>query len=84
MRMDQWITLMRRSITVSEQAGLCREVVELFEASFQENLVHVNTKRIQTNEFEADKGNKNVRVLQMDFAMAYKCMYQQSLKKIVG
>ena len=57
-----------------------REVVELFEASFQENLVHVNTKRIQTKEFQADKSNKNVRVLQMDFGMVYKCMYQDEVR----
>ena len=56
------------------------EVVELFEASFQENLVHVNTKRIQAKEFEADKSNKNVKVLQMDFAMAYECMYQDDVQ----
>ena len=34
------------------------EVVKFFEASFQEVLVHVNTKRIHTKEFEADKNKK--------------------------
>ena len=53
------------------------EVVELFEASFLEILVHVNTKRIQAKEFDADKSSKNVRVLLMDFAMVYECMYQE-------
>ena len=55
------------------------EVVKFFEASFQEVLVHVNTKRIHTKEFEADKNKKNVRVLQMDFVMVYKCMYQDEV-----
>ena len=43
-------------------------------------MVNVNTKRIQAKEFEANKSNKNVRVFQMDFAMAYECMYQDEVK----
>ena len=55
-------------------------VVKLFETSFQENLLHVNTKRIQAKSFEADKSNKNVRVLQMDFTITDECMHQSEVQ----
>ena len=56
------------------------EVVKPFEASFQEVFVHVNTKRIQAETFEADKKKKNVRVFQRDFAMVYEGMYQDEVQ----
>ena len=49
------------------------EVLELFQASFPEVCNHVNTKRIQANQFENDKNKPKARLLQMDFAMAYEC-----------
>ena len=54
--------------------------VNLFEASFQEVLGHVNTKRIQAREFEAVTNKKNARVLQMESAMVYECMYQDEVQ----
>ena len=34
----------------------------------------------QAKEFKADKNKKNVRVLQMHFAMPYECMYQDEVQ----
>lgn len=56
------------------------EVLELFQASFPEVCNHVNTKRIQANQFESDKKKPKARVLQMDFAMAYECEYQNEVQ----
>ena len=39
-----------------------REVLELFQASFPEVCNHVNTKRIQANQFETDKKKPKARV----------------------
>ena len=39
-------------------------------------IAHINTKRVQAQEFESDKKRENVRVLQIDFAMNYSCEYQ--------
>ena len=56
------------------------EVLEIFQVSFPEVCNHVNTKRIQANEFENDKKKPKTRVLQMDFAMAYECEYQNEVQ----
>ena len=37
-------------------------------------------KRIQAQEFEADKSSPNVRILQIDFAMAHECQYQNEVQ----
>lgn len=41
---------------------------------------HVNLKRIQANEFQKDKLNENVRILQIDFAMSFGCEYQNEIQ----
>ena len=43
-------------------------------------MVRVNTIWIQAKEFEADKDKKNVRALQLDFAMMYEYMYQNEVQ----
>ena len=44
---------------------------------FQE---HVRIKRIQAHKFETEKKNPNCTVMQMDFAMAYSCEYQDEIQ----
>ena len=44
-------------------------------------LTHINTKRIQAQEFEKDKKRENARVLQIDFAMNYSCECQTEKKQ---
>lgn len=41
---------------------------------------HVNLKRIQADEFQKDKLNENVRILQVDFAMSFGCEYQNEVQ----
>lgn len=41
---------------------------------------HVRVKRIQAAAFEQDKRNVNGHVLQVDFAMAYSCEYQNEVQ----
>lgn len=41
---------------------------------------HVNLKRIQADEFQKDKLNESVRILQVDFAMSFACEYQNEVQ----
>ena len=43
-------------------------------------LQHVNTKRVQTSEFISDKSDLSKRILQIDYAMAYTCEYQDEVQ----
>ena len=43
-------------------------------------LNHINTKRIQASEFNRDKADPSKRVLQIDYAMAYTCEYQDEVQ----
>ena len=47
--------------------------------SFKTVLLHINTKQIQTEEFEKDKADPTKQTLQIDYAMAYQCMYQDEV-----
>ena len=48
-------------------------------SSFKTVLLHINTKRIQADEFEKDKADPTKRTLQIDYAMAYQCTYQDEV-----
>ena len=52
------------------------EVLAKLKEDFASIAQHINVKRIQAEEFIADKLNNDIRVLQMDFAMNYRCEYQ--------
>lgn len=43
-------------------------------------MAHVNTKRIQQQEFENDKKSKTTRILQVDFAMSFGCEFQNEVQ----
>ena len=55
------------------------EVYEMLASSFKTVLLHINTKRIQAEEFEKDKADPTKQALQNDYAMAYQCMYQDEV-----
>ena len=55
------------------------EVYEMLASSFKTVLLHINTKQIQVEEFEKDKADLTKRTLQIDYAMAYQCMYQDEV-----
>ena len=55
------------------------EVYEMLASSFKTFLLHISTKRIQAEEFEKDKADPTKRTHQIDYAMAYQCMYQDEV-----
>jgi hypothetical protein len=60
--------------------GCAGEVLQQLIDDWSVILTHVNTKRIQAEEFENDKKSENKRVLQIDFAMNYSCEYQSEIQ----
>ena len=53
------------------------EVLEELQESFAAVKEHQNLKRIQAAEFQNDLSDESVRVLQIDYAMAYQCELQK-------
>lgn len=56
------------------------EVLECMRDNFSVISYHINTKRIQYQEFQKDKNSSESRVLQLDFAMNYSCSYQDEVQ----
>ena len=63
--------------TNETSAGELKEKVIL---SLPDMMHHVNLKRIQAAEFQQDKLNDDVRILQVDFAMSFGCEYQNEIQ----
>ena len=57
------------------------DVFDMLAASFKSVVIHVNTKRMQVSEFQRDKEDPLKLTLQIDYAMAYQCMYQDKLQE---
>ena len=55
-------------------------VLDDFTECFEEIVNYVNAKRIQAQAFHDDINDPNARVLQIDFAMAYQCEYQNEVQ----
>ena len=55
-----------------DKNGCIREIIEELLFTFSKFQKHVYIKRVQAAEFENDKGISEERVLQVDFAMAYR------------
>lgn len=61
------------------------EIAAEFREAFEHVALHVNAKRIQGSEFQADKDDHRIRRLQIDYAMAYSCEAQDEVQgKIFG
>ena len=56
------------------------EVHEEFRDQFEGVAAHVNHKRVQAAEFQKDISDPNVRVVQIDYAMAYQCQQQREIQ----
>jgi hypothetical protein len=54
--------------------------IDEFKADFGKVVRHVNIKRIQANAFQADKDDEAIRMLQIDYAMAYQCESQDEVQ----
>ena len=70
---------MNKSLLVGRDDAIVKEVYEMLALSFKTVLLHINTKQIQTEEFEKDKADPTKQTLQIDYAMAYQCMYQDEV-----
>ena len=55
------------------------EVYEMLASLFKTVLLQINTKRIQAEELEKGKADTTKRTSQIDYAMAYQCMYQNEV-----
>ena len=55
-------------------------VLDDFTECSEEIVNHVNAKRTQAQAFQDDINGPNARVLQIDFAMAYYCEYQNEVQ----
>ena len=55
------------------------EVYEMLASSSKAVMLHINTKRIQAEEFEKDKVDPSKQTCQIDYAVAYQCMYQDEV-----
>ena len=55
------------------------EMYEMLASSFKTVLLYINTKQIQAEEFEKDKADPTRQTLQIDYATAYQCMYQDEV-----
>ena len=64
---------------ISKQVPV-RNVPDNFTECFEEIVNHINAKRIQAQAFQDDINDPNARVLQIDFAMAYQCKYQNEVQ----
>ena len=66
-----------RIITERVERGV---VLEKLKGDMTTILHHINTKKIQASEFNRDKTDPSKRVLQIDYAMAYTCEYQDEVQ----
>ncbi|XP_071839631.1 uncharacterized protein [Apostichopus japonicus] len=60
--------------------GCVGELKELLINHFSDYQEHVRIKRIMSHSFERDKADPRFYVLQIDFAMAYSCEYQNEIQ----
>lgn len=56
------------------------DIHEMLIKDLPQMMLHVNTKRVQHSEFETDKKNVAVRILQIDFAMSFSSEYQNEIQ----
>ena len=64
---------------ISKQVPV-ENVLDDFTECFEETGNHVSAKRIQAQALQDDTNDPNARVLQIDFAMAYQCEYQNEVQ----
>lgn len=57
-----------------------KQVIKEIKACFQDFAMHVNTKRIQFEEFKKDSKSTNLRILNIDFAQNFSAEVQQEVQ----
>ena len=74
----EWTKTENGRIQKEKFSGCTGELVDKLLESFPGYREHVRVKRIQANAFEMDKNS--AYVIQIDFAMAYSCEYQNEIQ----
>ena len=64
---------------VGQDDVIVGEMYEMLVSSFKTVVLHISTKLIQVEEFEKDKADPTKQTHQIDYDMAYQCMYQDEL-----
>ena len=76
----EWVKNDEGRIKLNVEEDSAGDIYEKLIQSFPNMLRHVNTKRIQNEEFVSDKATASTRVLQIDFAMSFSCEYQNEIQ----
>jgi len=72
--------VVRKILVCNTKEGTAKELLLLLKHSMKQTIVHINTKRIQAQDFKDDKIDEEARILQIDFAMNYSCEYQNEVQ----
>lgn len=76
----EWKKVEDKKIKLIINENCIGDVYEQLMKDLPQMMFHVNTKRVQHSEFEKDKKNVAVRILQIDFAMSFSCEYQNEIQ----
>ena len=72
--------MMLSGIVCNINDAMAKKLLTLLKENMGHKVTHVNTKRIQAQDFKDDKTDDEARILQMDFAMHYSCEYQNEVQ----
>ncbi|XP_055841543.1 uncharacterized protein LOC129908803 isoform X1 [Episyrphus balteatus] len=78
----EWKKTTDKKLRLSIHETCAGELLEMLINSMPSVMSHVNLKRIQAFEFQIDKLDENVRVLQVDFVMPFSCDYQNEVQSV--
>ena len=76
----QWVKTETGHLRLDQKQGCVGQLKEELYETFPHFQEHVRIKRIQSEAFEKDKKRVDCHVLQIDFAMAYSCQYQNEIQ----
>ena len=71
-----------KKLQITSEVVPVGQVFDEFKQSFEDFVSHINVKRIQQKAFQDDLTEPNTRVLQIDYALAYQCEYQNEMSAL--
>ena len=74
---------MFKKLQITSEAVPVGQVFDEFKQSFEDFVSHINVKRIQQKAFQDDLTEPNTGALQIDYALAYQCEYQNEMRSKV-
>ena len=72
--------VVRKILVCNVKEATAKKLLMMLKENMRHTITHVNTKRIQAQDFEDDKIDDEARILQIDFAMNYSCEYQNEVQ----